>query len=122
MKKAKKVRKVPYGALIPPYFNHQPAGVIGNRAYLKALKKAIEDALEKGVGVKEVFMPDGEGHLLIVKLEENEDKIPNCYAHFYPLGEKSKYGEDLLVADYMFSAKEWGKARDLLVALENETY
>ena len=42
--------KTPYGTLIPPYFNHQPAVVVGNRNYLLALKEAIEEALEEGIG------------------------------------------------------------------------
>jgi len=113
------VRKSPYGALIPPYFNHQPAGVVGNRAYLKALRRAIEEALEEGLGAEEVFMPDGEGHYLVVKLEEDVDKIPNCYAHFFPARQKSEFGEDLLVADYLFSEKEWSIARDLVAGLED---
>ncbi len=107
----------PYGALIPPYFNHQPAVVVGNRNYLLALKEAIEEALEEGIGVADVFMSDGEGHYLFVKLEEEVEEIPTCYAHFELTKEKN-LGKRA-VDDYCFFPDEWVKAVNLACELED---
>jgi len=105
------------GTLIPPFYNHQPAGIIGDREYLEALKEAIEEALESGIGVADVFMPDGEGHYLFVKLEEDTEKIPTCYAHFEYTG-KEEVGERIR-DDYMFSPEEWKKAHRIVDKLES---
>ncbi len=110
-------RKTPIGILIPPFYNHQPAGIIGNRKYLEALKTAIEEALESGVGRADVFMPDGEGHYLMVKLEENTDATPVCYSDVW--GVKEINGEVYAVVGYSYFPDEWGKAHRVVSELES---
>jgi len=110
-------RKTPTGALIPPPCNHQPAGIIGNREYLEALKTAIEDALEAGVGRADVFMPDGEGHYLMVKLEENADTVPVCYSDVW--GTREIDGETYAVVGHAYFPDEWGKAHKVVSELES---
>jgi hypothetical protein len=85
----------PYGTLIPGKINHFPARIVGNREYLEALKDTIEEALDNGIGCADVFAPDGEGHYLFVKLEEDTDKIPTLYADFW---ETKKIDGDTYVA------------------------
>ena len=108
----------PKGVLIPPFYNHQPAGIIGNREYLEAVKKAIEEALDDGgIGRADVFMPDGEGHYLMVKLENNTDSIPVCYGDFW--GTKEIDGETYIVPGHSFSSDDWGKAHRIVSELES---
>jgi len=110
----------PVGAVVSPRLNHYPAGIVGNRKYLQAIRDAIEEALNYGLGETEVFMADGEGHSVIVKLEDREDQIPVCYAH-YELTGKENVGERA-VDDYMFSPEEWTKAHSSLERLEDFYY
>lgn len=50
---------------------HDPVYIIGNRKALEDLKKAIEDALDKGEGKIEAFCNDGEGYYVIVKYDNS---------------------------------------------------
>jgi len=109
-------RKSPYGILIPGRINHFPAGIVGNREYLLALKEAIEKALDGGIGCADVFAPDGEGHYLFIKLEEDTDKIPVLYADFW--GTKEIDGDTYVATGYAFYPEEWSKAVNLLDDLE----
>ena len=111
------MNKSPVGVLIPPFYNHQPAGIIGSRKYLEALKTAIEDALETGLGRADVFMPDGEGHYVMVKLENNANAIPVCYSDFW--GTREIDGESYAVIGYAYFPDEWGKAHNRVAELES---
>jgi len=72
--------RLPIGALIPPEGFHGNIGIIGNEKFLKKLRDAIDEALEIGASVKEsIFTSDGEDKTLVVKVEENDDKIPCVY-------------------------------------------
>jgi hypothetical protein len=99
------------GILIPPIGYHSLAGIVGDRKFLEELRDAIEEALASGVDEVEVFTPDGEDCTVIVKLEENEDKIPLLYADFEA---KEENGEVEVETFGGFIPQEWEKARKLL--------
>jgi len=68
--------KTPYGALIPPYFNHQPAVVVGNRNYLLSLKEAlIRNGFKEQVNL---FIPSSE-------------EIDSCTTAVFLEGERARY-------------------------------
>jgi hypothetical protein len=49
---------------------HDDVFIIANREGLLALQKAISEALEKGKGVAEVFVADGEGYNVEILLND----------------------------------------------------
>lgn len=55
---------IPYLHLYPGAFWHDDAVIIGTRAALLALQKALDLALTKGAAVTEAFVNDGEGYVL----------------------------------------------------------
>lgn len=105
------------GVLIPPFYCHQPALIIGDRAYLEALKEAVEETLSGGISGVSVSMSDGKEHYLVVKLEEDTGKIPLCYGDLW--GTKEVDGEPCAVVGHCFNIDEWGKAHELAADLED---
>lgn len=51
---------------------HDDAWIVGNRAGLKALAQAIQNALASNEGRAEVMVADGEGYTLKVHLDNSE--------------------------------------------------
>jgi hypothetical protein len=59
-------------------FFHDDAFIIGTREGLTALRDAINEALEKGRAVTEVFVNDGEGYDICIALNDS-----NCLSPFW---------------------------------------
>ncbi len=53
-------------------YYHDEVYIVGSRASLISLKKAIEDALETGRGSAEFFTADGEGYDLNILAREDQ--------------------------------------------------
>lgn len=104
------------GALIPPSYYSYPALIIGERAYLESLKKAVEEALSVGIGRVVVNVPEGTYHSLIVKLEENRENLPSCYGDF--LETKDFQGKTYVMVGESFRLDEWKKGNNLAFKLE----
>lgn len=64
---------------------HDPAYVVGDRAGLEALARAIKDALSGKPAVAEVFANDGEGYACTVALvtDEQMEAMPLAYTADY---------------------------------------
>lgn len=60
---------------------HDEAIIVANTEALLAMKKAIEEALEKGHGCAETFQGDGEGYNTVIVKQEDKvfDKLANAY-------------------------------------------
>lgn len=57
------------------------AAIVGNRAALEALQRAVDTALATGAGGAFVFSSDGEGYALAVALEPAMEAVCTAYAH-----------------------------------------
>lgn len=57
------------------------AAIVGNRAALEALQRAVDTALATGAGGAFVYSSDGEGYALAVALEPAMEQVHTAYAH-----------------------------------------
>lgn len=68
---------------------HDDAWIVGNSAALTALAQAIQDAFSSGEGAAEVFVADGEGFTLRVRLDDAPMSSPTWVRRAVPYTDES---------------------------------
>ena len=102
----------PKGAIVSPS-SCAPAGIVGNREFLKTVKEAIERALEEGKSAAYVQSSDGKIYMVVAEIQ---NRAPVCFADF--TGETKIEGVRFFFAGEGFSLTEWKEAHERLSETE----